>query len=69
MFTQRGCRERVIESGLLILMVAVPKRNFAIASFSIGTLLFLCALTFYYFAVLKIDYHKTELLDLGWSDP
>jgi hypothetical protein len=69
MFTQRGCRERVLESGLLILMVAVPKRNFAIASFFIGTLLLLCALTFYYFAVLKIDYHKTMLLDLGWWDP
>jgi hypothetical protein len=33
--------------------------------FLIGTLLLLCALTFYYFAVLKIDYHKTALLDLG----
>ena len=30
--------------------------------------LLLCALTFYYFAVLKIDYYKTGLLDLGWSD-
>lgn len=27
-------------------------------------MLFLCALTFYYFAVLRIDYHKTTLLDL-----
>jgi Uncharacterized membrane protein, required for N-linked glycosylation len=26
-------------------------------------------LTFYYFAVLKVDYYKTGLLDLGWSDP
>jgi hypothetical protein len=33
--------------------------------FVLGTLLLLCALTFYYFAVLKIDYRKTKLLDLG----
>jgi hypothetical protein len=26
-------------------------------------------LAFYYFAVLNIDYYKTGLLDLGWSDP
>jgi 4-amino-4-deoxy-L-arabinose transferase-like glycosyltransferase len=50
-------------------MLAVPKRNFANARFLIGTALFLCALTFYYFAVLNIDYYKTGLLDLGWSDP
>ncbi len=31
----------------------------------IGLLLFLCALTFYYFADLRIDYRKTTLLDLG----
>ena len=30
-----------------------------------GVLLLLCALTFYYFAVLRIDYRKTKLLDLG----
>lgn len=30
-----------------------------------GALLFLCALTFYYFAVLKVDYTKTVLLDLA----
>ena len=30
-----------------------------------GTLLFFCALTFYYFAVLRVDYHKTMLLDLA----
>ncbi|HYY24054.1 MAG TPA: hypothetical protein VE689_01105 [Candidatus Udaeobacter sp.] len=35
----------------------------------IGSILLLCALTFYYFAVLNIDYYKTGLLDLGWSDP
>jgi hypothetical protein len=49
-------------------MLAVPKRNFANARFFIGTALLLCALTFYYFAVLKVDYYKTGLLDLGWSD-
>lgn len=31
----------------------------------IGTLLLLAALIFYYFAVLRLDYQKTELLDLG----
>jgi hypothetical protein len=46
---------------------AAPRKKFC-ASLVTGTLLFLCALSFYYFAVLKIDYHKTELLDLGWSD-
>jgi len=30
-----------------------------------GVLLLFCALTFYYFAVLRIDYRKTTLLDLG----
>src|SRR5215831_17582819 len=39
--------------------------KFANAQFLVGTLLLLCALTFYYFAVLKIDYSKTKLLDLG----
>ena len=40
-------------------------RRFATAQFLIGVLLLLCALTFYYFAVLKVDYTKTALLDLG----
>jgi len=31
----------------------------------IGLLLFFCALAFYYFAVLRIDFHKTSFLDLG----
>jgi Dolichyl-phosphate-mannose-protein mannosyltransferase len=35
------------------------------ARFVIGTLLLLCALLFYYFAVLKIDYRRTILFDLG----
>ena len=34
-----------------------------------GALLFICALVFYYFSVLKIDYRNTNLLDLGTSDP
>ena len=40
------------------------KANFATVPFVTGTFLFLCALTFYYFAVLRIDYTKTTLLDL-----
>ncbi len=39
--------------------------KFANAQFLVGALLLLCALTFYYFAVLRIDYSKTMLLDLG----
>jgi len=35
----------------------------------IGALLFVCALVFYYFSVLAIDYGNTDLLDLGQSDP
>src|SRR5260370_27497595 len=46
-------------------MTTVSKRSFATAPFLVGALLLLCALTFYYFAVLKIDYQKTALLDLG----
>jgi len=41
------------------------KRDLANSSFFAGLLLLLCALTFYYFAVLRIDYRKTALLDLG----
>ena len=41
------------------------KANFATIPFLVGTLLFLCSLIFYYFAVLRIDYTKTTLLDLG----
>jgi hypothetical protein len=49
-------------------MLSVPSRNSTTTRFLIGTALLLCALTFYYFAVLKVDYYKTGLLDLGWSD-
>jgi 4-amino-4-deoxy-L-arabinose transferase-like glycosyltransferase len=44
-------------------------RNFAAAQTLIGALLFICALVFYYFSVLTIDYRDTNLLDLGPSDP
>jgi hypothetical protein len=46
-------------------MTIAPSRNFTTTSLLGGVLLLLCALTFYYFAVLRIDYHKTALLDLG----
>jgi len=46
-------------------MREVIKANFATTPFVVGILLFLSALTFYYFAVLKIDYKKTMLLDLA----
>ncbi|MFL6546819.1 MAG: hypothetical protein ACJ8LM_16775, partial [Candidatus Udaeobacter sp.] len=46
-------------------MREVIKANFTTVPFAGGALLFLCALTFYYFAVLRIDYSKTMLLDLG----
>ena len=39
--------------------------SFATAQLLIGVLLLLCSLAFYYFAVLRIDYSKTTLLDLG----
>jgi hypothetical protein len=48
-----------------ILTKKITLRRFATAQFLIGILLLLCALTFYYFAVLRIDYSKTTLLDLG----
>jgi len=41
------------------------KANLATVPFLVGTLLFLCALTFYYFAVLGVDYSKTTLLNLA----
>jgi hypothetical protein len=50
-------------------MLSVLRRNLATTQFLIGSILLLCALTFYYFGVLNIDYYKTGLLDLGWSDP
>src|SRR5215469_175772 len=44
-------------------------RNLAATQTLMGALLFICALVFYYFSVLRIDYHNTNLLDLGTSDP
>jgi hypothetical protein len=46
-------------------MDAPSGRQFANAPFLIGTLLFVCALMFYYFTVLRVDYSKTTLLDLN----
>ncbi len=43
-------------------------RNFATTQTLVGALLFICALLFYYFSVLTIDYRDTSLLDLGQSD-
>ena len=43
----------------------ISKRELAATSFFAGALLLLCALTFYYFTVLKIDYGKTTLLNLA----
>ena len=48
-----------------ILTKPIALSRFATAQFLIGALLLLCALTFYYFAVLRIDYSKTTLLDLA----
>ena len=46
-------------------MTEVLKKDLANSSFLGGLVLLLCALTFYYFAVLRIDYQKTTLLDLA----
>jgi hypothetical protein len=43
----------------------ITLRRFATAQFVAGLLFLLCALTFYYLAVLRIDYRKTTLLNLG----
>src|SRR5215468_5088702 len=40
-------------------------KEFAFAPLMIGASLFLCALIFYYLAVLRVDYQRTELPDLG----
>ena len=34
-----------------------------------GTVLLICALTFYYFSVLRIDYRDSNLLFFGYADP
>jgi hypothetical protein len=45
--------------------VAANRRTAGRGNFLVGLALLLCALTFYYFAVLRIDYAETALLDLG----
>ena len=46
-------------------MTEFSKKDITNSSFFGGLLLLLCALTFYYFAVLRIDYQKTALPNLG----
>jgi hypothetical protein len=48
-----------------IVTTSISPTKFASTQFWIGILLLLVALTFYYFAVLRIDYSKTMLLDLA----
>ena len=48
-----------------IVTKTISLTKFATTQFWIGVLLLLCALTFYHFAVLRIDYGKTTLLDLA----
>jgi hypothetical protein len=45
-------------------MAAVSQRKCTTRSFFAGAILLFCALIFYHFAVLRIDYAKTSLLDL-----
>jgi hypothetical protein len=54
-----------METSHAILTEGTSVRRFVTAPSLFGALLLLCALTFYYFAVLRIDYSKTKLLDLG----
>ena len=49
-------------------MREVSEKGLASGPYFAGTLLLFCALTFYYFSVLRIDYHHTKLLYLGHSD-
>jgi hypothetical protein len=49
----------------LVARIAFLLRRFVSVSSIVGILLLLCALTFYYFAVLRVDYSRTALLDLG----
>ena len=48
-----------------IVTTTISPINFASTQFWVGILILIAALTFYYFAVLRIDYSKTMLLDLG----
>jgi 4-amino-4-deoxy-L-arabinose transferase-like glycosyltransferase len=49
-------------------MESASRKDFAYARLLVGAVAFVCAVTFYYLAVLKVDYHNTSLLDLGQSD-
>jgi hypothetical protein len=42
----------------------IPVRKFPADGLLLGVLLLFCALMFYYLAVLRVDYHRTSLLDL-----
>jgi len=46
-------------------MKILADNEFGFGPLMVGFSLLLCALIFYYFAVLRLDYRKTELLDLG----
>jgi Dolichyl-phosphate-mannose-protein mannosyltransferase len=48
-------------------MATASQWKYATMSLPAGLILLSCALTFYYFAVLRIDYAKTSLLDLAPS--
>src|SRR5947207_3659011 len=48
-----------------IVTTSISPTKFASTQFWVGVLFLLVALTFYYFAVLRIDYSKTMLLDLA----
>src|SRR5436190_2773750 len=48
-----------------IVTTSISPTKFASTQFWVGILLLLVALTFYYFAVLRIDYSMTMLLDLA----
>jgi hypothetical protein len=65
-YEERIC-SRIAQYANLAGLPKLARGNFGTAPFLIGILLLLCALTFYYFAVLKVDYSKTALLDLGPS--
>jgi hypothetical protein len=43
-------------------------KSITISSFLAGLFLLICTLTFHYFAVLKVDYRESCLLDLGHPD-
>lgn len=50
---------------MTVLAETITPRRFSISQLSIGVLLLLSGLTFYYLAVVRLDYSKTTLLDLA----